>query len=393
MASVIIVVPLYTAWLSPLENISLMQLYRVLGAYPICFVMPERMREKFMGTALWCEFFPDAYFLSVKSYSHFCLEPEFYERFADYDYMLLYQTDAFVFRDELLDWCGRGYDYIGAPWPRFFVRTLPVRYRSRVGNGGFSLRKIAAMQRILLQKKEILAHMPRPDFFLDREDTFWAYCGSVSTLGFHLPEEKLARKFSLEGGVDGCARHLRLENLPFGCHGWTRSPYYRSWKKWIANAGYEIPDAVENPSRDLDIRQLRILAMQKYILERLERRQDGTLSMLLQNALAQSEKRISLYGWGVYGKRVYRMLKHEGWCIAKIYDKRYVESEQFEGVPIVSSDSERKLYTPLLITTIQYEDEICQKLNVSGYGEQRIYRLSVVLQKIIDEIWQKMSVR
>ena len=30
--------------------------------------------------------------------------------------MLIYQLDAYVFKDELLNWANKGYDYIGAPW-------------------------------------------------------------------------------------------------------------------------------------------------------------------------------------------------------------------------------------------------------------------------------------
>lgn len=43
------------------------------------------------------------------------LEADFYRRFGKYKYMLIYQLDAFVFSDKLLDFCEMGYDYIGAP--------------------------------------------------------------------------------------------------------------------------------------------------------------------------------------------------------------------------------------------------------------------------------------
>lgn len=54
------------------------------------------------------------------------LSAEFYERFLAWDYILLCQTDAFVFRDELADWCARGYDYIGAPWPLRPIYSNPL---------------------------------------------------------------------------------------------------------------------------------------------------------------------------------------------------------------------------------------------------------------------------
>ena len=40
-------------------------------------------------------------------------------------------------RDELLDWCNKNYDYIGAPW----VKKERDNILLKTGNGGFSLRK------------------------------------------------------------------------------------------------------------------------------------------------------------------------------------------------------------------------------------------------------------
>jgi hypothetical protein len=37
---------------------------------------------------------------------------QFYERFVAYDYMLIYQLDAYVFKDELDDWSAKGYDLL-----------------------------------------------------------------------------------------------------------------------------------------------------------------------------------------------------------------------------------------------------------------------------------------
>lgn len=43
---VVIVVPLYKAKLSQFDKISLQQLYKILGNYPIYYVMPERMKTE-----------------------------------------------------------------------------------------------------------------------------------------------------------------------------------------------------------------------------------------------------------------------------------------------------------------------------------------------------------
>ena len=41
------------------------------------------------------------------------VSPLFYLNFKKYRYLLIYQLDALVFRDELLEWCSKEIDYIG----------------------------------------------------------------------------------------------------------------------------------------------------------------------------------------------------------------------------------------------------------------------------------------
>ena len=47
------------------------------------------------------------------------LTADFYRRFTDYEYILIHQLDVFLFEDKLLEFCDMGYDYIGAPYPKF----------------------------------------------------------------------------------------------------------------------------------------------------------------------------------------------------------------------------------------------------------------------------------
>lgn len=96
-------------------------------------------------------YFPIEYFSSVQQYSKFMLKTDLYEYFAShYSWMLIYQLDAFIFKNEIKQFCSYKYDYYGAPWisaqylspkiknpyiKKYFGRAL------QVGNGGFSLRK------------------------------------------------------------------------------------------------------------------------------------------------------------------------------------------------------------------------------------------------------------
>jgi len=89
--------------------------------------------------------FHSEYFRSKKTYNALVLSREFYEQFTKYEYILIFQPDCLVFRDELLTWCEKGYDYIGAPWFKRVESTRMWWSRSDcVGNGGFSLRKVSA---------------------------------------------------------------------------------------------------------------------------------------------------------------------------------------------------------------------------------------------------------
>src|SRR4030095_1462522 len=134
---VAIVVPLYNPTLTADEEISLRQLTHFLGANDKFLVVPQTLNIKLQGFQV-CRF-ADEFFFDTATYSALLLSRDFYRTFAEYRSILIYQLDALVFSDQLLPWCERGLDYIGAPWLAGvgldFVQTTTV------GNGGFSLRR------------------------------------------------------------------------------------------------------------------------------------------------------------------------------------------------------------------------------------------------------------
>ena len=142
----VVVIPVYKTTLTKSEQSSLMQALHVLGTHEICLVGPKELDLSVyllafeqVGKELLYEAFNPGYFRNVSGYNTLLLSRCFYERFSSFDYMLIYQLDAWVFRDELDSWCNKGYDYIGAPWLKL-NRELD---EENSGNGGFSLRKIA----------------------------------------------------------------------------------------------------------------------------------------------------------------------------------------------------------------------------------------------------------
>ena len=83
------------------------------------FIMSDTfiVDESFDGfTMIPHERFNEIFFANMSGYNHLMLDTDFYNRFRDYKYILIHQTDAFLFKPDLLYWCNKNYDYIGAPW-------------------------------------------------------------------------------------------------------------------------------------------------------------------------------------------------------------------------------------------------------------------------------------
>ena len=159
---VCIVVPCYKAEFDENEQVSFDRLISVLGHYDIYIIAPKKLKGKFghlTGVGIIC--FDDSDFEGRDAYSRLMLSEKFYRRFSDYTYMLLHQLDVYVFSDKLKEFCEYGFDYIGAPLPKYIWRNiyeiLSPNEEYCVGNGGFSLRKINSCLRILKEKTRCFA--------------------------------------------------------------------------------------------------------------------------------------------------------------------------------------------------------------------------------------------
>jgi len=248
---VTIVIPIYKVNLSESEQMSLNQCFEVMAAFNIVFAHPESLDVSSINikNQAKTEAFPDHYFQSVYGYNSLMLSTLFYERFLDFKYMLLYQLDAFVFRDELLEWCNKGYDYIGAPWiasPNTPIKKLLSIFDSnkkkerssiffKVGNGGFSLRNITKSHQISIAlKTEIEANLKRDqDDFYIMEDIFWSIIVPKHYPDFSIPFYKEALNFAIDRKPD-LALEINNNNLPFGCHGFDKPKVIAFWKPILA---------------------------------------------------------------------------------------------------------------------------------------------------------------
>ncbi|WP_443938123.1 DUF5672 family protein [Pedobacter sp. MW01-1-1] len=209
-----------------------------MANYPIIFVTPKSLdtdiyenecKEKVDFRLIR---FNDTYFKNIAGYNSLMLSPMFYKHFLCYKYILVYQLDAFVFKDELLYWCSKNYDFIGAPheihsnsfgeihflkgYSRLLItinKLLRTKFKLRnVGNGGFSLRKTKSCYYLtkLLQRKI-------KSWGMNNEDGFFKYWGNLLHPFFKLPSDELALQFSIETNPAEALKELRGK-LPFGCH-------------------------------------------------------------------------------------------------------------------------------------------------------------------------------
>lgn len=278
-SSSVVVIPIYRETIPPEEGLSLRRCLHVFASRKLVFAAPTGMNltayESVCGDrSVAVERYPAKYFRSIESYSLLLIKPLFYERFKQFEYLLIYQLDAYVFRDDLDEWCAKSYDYIGAPW----LKSAPNgdMIPCGVGNGGFCLRKVSTFlnfgrsrfpvvftrnelkvlhydkvlkvgslsQRLIAHVKMLLkatGWRNHPGYYAKHytEDDFW--CGLLSEAGVPLriaPHEEAAR-FAFEAFPDVLYDQLG-QVLPFGCHAWQR--YKKDfWLQFIEHPEKEFP--------------------------------------------------------------------------------------------------------------------------------------------------------
>ena len=102
------------------------------------------------------------------TYSALLKQPEFYENFLNWSHVLIYQTDALLFRK--IDDIYFTYDYIGAPW---ISTNQWCKYNA--GNGGFSLRNVKSCIKVCEQfrnKNINTIHRGNEDGYFCSQDSF-----------------------------------------------------------------------------------------------------------------------------------------------------------------------------------------------------------------------------
>lgn len=274
MKAACIVIPCYRMPLTGFEIASLTRCIAMLGKYPIFVIKPESLRliPPLNDPAIRTESFPDECFNNIAGYNRLMLSDALYARFRDYEYMLVHQLDAFVFSDQLLDWCSRGYDYVGAPWlpkapptglhkiytslRRATFRLIdkknhdrtgihPAQYNYCVGNGGFSLRRVSKMRDTLKSLPQRVQRYRELTHYTCGEDIFFCVEANRYRTNVRTPELLESLKFAWESNP-ALAASLCNGDLPFGCHGWDKL-HRAEWRPIFANLGFSIDSLLEKP--------------------------------------------------------------------------------------------------------------------------------------------------
>lgn len=274
----VIVIPIYKQAINDYEKIALQQCFNIFKDYNICFVTYVELNideyiglyQKIGNNKLLIKTFHKSYFDSTNAYSKLLVSKMFYQKFKQFEYMLIYQTDCFVFKNELDFWIDKGYDYIGAPWFVGYENATNSSFAG-VGNGGFSLRKIDSFIKVLnsfsyiTEPKTLLQNfilglnlwkLPKRfynliinltiknnTFYLfnnysNNEDLFWSIIVKNNFDWFRIPTENEALKFCFEVNP-AYLFNLNNNNLPFGCHAWHKFDF-QFWKHHIEKEGYTL---------------------------------------------------------------------------------------------------------------------------------------------------------
>lgn len=211
-----VVIPIYKEKFSEGEERSVDQTYKILAKRPMFFFAPASLDTSYYEerySRIGIKRFDDGYFKTVEDYSRLMETSEFYEKFVDYDYMLINQPDCWTFSDDLDYFCVLGYDYIGAPWPP--MKGMP---KEGVGNGGFCLRRVRKFIDLCKKFEDKGTHPEDRFFCIDCKEHLNI---APMNVGAHFSlEHKPIQYFYRFGKV-----------TPMGCHKPFRFSYNEFWKK------------------------------------------------------------------------------------------------------------------------------------------------------------------
>ncbi|MFI3318596.1 MAG: DUF5672 family protein [Rikenellaceae bacterium] len=252
-----VVIPLYREDLSALELRLVKNNLAVLSSHAIIFLLPDGLNTNWLEANLAISRYKTVWVSQewlgekngIAGYNRMMLSASFYRLFEEWEYILICQSDVYIFRDELSHWCNQGYDCIAAPWVKRPIYSLPIlkQYMTlrrailsrpmshikqdlygKIGNGGLSLRRVSSFIAACERYRTKIEYFLAREGHLYHEDVFWALVPE----DFSYPSQEEAMHFSIDTNPKYCMKKLRGK-LPFGCHGLTRSRLHKFWSKIV----------------------------------------------------------------------------------------------------------------------------------------------------------------
>lgn len=252
---VTIVVPIYKVKPNKFEEISFYQMSKVLINYKFSLITYKDLEIKYYtkillnnGNHFEIIYFNKEYFNDINGYNRLLKLKDFYFSFKNFEYILISQLDVYIFKDELIEWCDKNFDYIGSPL--FYINKKSIIKSIDIYNGGVSLRKVNSFLKLyflncnnfifttfkdkvfrywmystkpnILKIAARLLGIKNTYYYCykqSNEDYFWSILGK-KRLNFKLPKFEESIKFAIEKDPKEAMKFI--EELPFACHAWQR---------------------------------------------------------------------------------------------------------------------------------------------------------------------------
>ena len=224
----------------------------------VFLLLPNKLNGLFDSGNYYCIYAEDCFFKNKLTYSKLLCSRFFYSTFSEFEFIQIVQLDCWVFEDRLDEFMSMDFDYFGAPWMKNGFTGKPKKELWKVGNGGFSLRKVPTFLSIIEKidqsekgekpvfrdlKNSIFNHFRKKGFrnnlrhYIKKppgEDIFWThYIPQVfSDNEFKIADTITGSNYSFEVYPRFLFEEVTNGKLPMGCHAWEyHDPSF--WNKYI----------------------------------------------------------------------------------------------------------------------------------------------------------------
>lgn len=235
MKQVCVLIPMYQPRLNGVEQTAFDNIYNSLSGHNVTLLKPHSLDFRHLKKdypQLAVQSFDESYFQGFNPFNRLMLSDEFYERFSDFEYLLIAKLDVYIFGDALSGFCAKGYDYISTPYigQHSWIARLLAKDKGAAdrigGNPSIALRKVDSHLEALKKYDE------RRKYYLENqidERLFW----QTEVPEFKLADNQESLSFAFGQHPKQCYL-LNGNKLPFACCNWhSKGEKTKFWKQYI----------------------------------------------------------------------------------------------------------------------------------------------------------------